>query len=89
MTKRSGRDTRMYIEDNPNLKVHPIDCVPSKRSKSSWTGGVEAFQKRTSTTEDNLVGWFYPPRLRNKRHHNRFGPNPKINRLASLIEEEE
>jgi len=89
MTKRSGRDNRMYIEDNPNLKVYPINCVPSSRSKSSWTNGVEAFQKRTTTTGDKLIGWFYPPRLRNKRHHNRFGPNPKINRLASTHIEEE
>jgi len=74
----------MYVEDNPNLKVHRIDCVPSSRSKSSWTNGVEAFEKRTSLSEDKLVGWFYPPRLRNKRHHNRFGPNSKVNRLASL-----
>ena len=88
MTHRSGRDSRMYIEDHPDLKVYRLDCVPSSRSKSSWTNGVEAYQKKTSSTGDKLIGWFYPPRLRNTNHHNRFGPNPRVNRVASLSEEE-
>jgi len=88
MTNRSGRNTKMYVEDNLELTVHAIDCVPSNRSKASWTNGVAAYKKKTPTTSsDQLVGWFYPPRLRNNNHHGRSSPRKIVNRVAHLEEE--
>lgn len=65
------RNTRTYVEDNPNLKVHALDCVPDNRPKGSWTNGVHAWSKATTETAARIVGWFHPPRLRNKGHRNR------------------
>ena len=87
MTHRNGRGTKMYIEDNSEMTIHAIDCVPVNRSKNAWTNGVAAFQKATSSSSDELVGWFYPPRLRNKNHHGRSAPRKIVDRVAHLEEE--
>jgi len=73
----------MYVEENPNLEVFPFDCVPTSRPKGSWTNGVKAYTKT-----GGAVGWFYPPRMRNRKHHNRKGPKP-INQRLIMNEEEE
>lgn len=87
MTHRSGRGTKMYIEDNPELTIHAVDCVPFNRSKNAWTNGVVAYQKTTTTSSEKIVGWFYPPRLRNKNHHGRTSPRKIVDRIAHLEEE--
>ncbi len=81
MTHKTGR-APMYIEDNPHLTIHPLDCVPSNRPKGSWTNGVKAHSK-----EGSITGWFYPPRLRNKGHKARYGRS-RSNLAAHLQEEE-
>ena len=63
-----------YIHDHPEKEVFPLDCVPPSRSKGSWTHGVKAWKKNDDNTE-RCVGWFYPPRLRNKGHKNRYKRN--------------
>ena len=88
MTHRSGRGTKMYIEDNSEMTIHAIDCVPVNRSKNAWTNGVAAYRRKTpSTSSDQLVGWFYPPRLRNKNHHGRSAPRKIVDRIAHFEEE--
>ena len=72
-----------YIEENPDLKVYPIDCVPHNRPKGSWTNGVKAWTK-----DGKCEGWFFPPRMRNKGHHTRSGPKPRRNLSIALQEEE-
>ena len=78
------RNSRAYVEDFPNQEVFPLDCVPEQRSKGSWTNGVKAWKKGTTTGGAQLVGWFHPPRLRNKGHKN----YSKRKRLPFVLEEE-
>ena len=66
MTHKTGRHEKMYVKDNPHLKVHKMDCVPSNRSKGSWTNGVKAWDRIEGSGTDKCVGWFFPPRTRNK-----------------------
>jgi len=87
MTHRIGRNHRMYVEDNPKLTVFKRNCVPENRPKGSWTNGVEAWSKGDSSNNPSIVGWFAPPRRRNKGHHGRGGPIHKINRMAHFEEE--
>ena len=87
MTHRIGRHERQYVDEHPHLKVYPSKCVPTNRSKTAWTNGVQAYERGRGGTSDQLVGWFYPPRLRHKKHHTREGPQMKIDRLAHLEEE--
>jgi hypothetical protein len=87
MTHKVGRNERMYVEDNKERTVYALDCVPSKRPKGSWTNGVEAWSKGTNSSTATKVGWFAPPRLRNKGHHGRSGPKPKLDRMAHFEEE--
>ena len=47
----------MYVEDNLDLTIHDLNCVPSNRPKGSWTNGVKANSK-----DGSVSGWFYPPR---------------------------
>ena len=54
----------MFIEDFPNATVHPLNCVPNERPKGSWTNGVLAWQKSTSSENAKIVGWFSPPRFK-------------------------
>ena len=75
------------MDEHPTLKVYPSKGVPTNRSKTAWTNGVEAYERGRGGDSDRQVGWFYPPRLRNKRHHSRSSPMPKINRMAHLEEE--
>lgn len=72
----------MYVEENPDLIVHPLNCVPTNRPKGSWTNGIKAYTK-----EGGIAGWFYPPRIRNKNHHNRKGPKPRNQRIVNEEEE--
>lgn len=93
MTHKVGRHERMYVKDNPDMKVYPIDCVPSRRSKSAWTNGVKAYQRQTDTSSEVCIGWFHPPRTRNKNHH-RYSPQarrivPRKARLVGMVHDEE
>jgi len=77
----SSKGTRwgnQYIHDNPNKEVFPYDCVPTSRSKGSWTQGVKAWMKGDGSNADKCVGWFHPPRLRNKGHKNRYKRNLQV-----------
>tara|TARA_Y100001938_G_C7944662_1_gene356118 strand:+ start:537 stop:788 length:252 start_codon:yes stop_codon:yes gene_type:complete len=56
----------MWVQDFPDKKVYPKDCVPENRPKGSWTNGVEAWEKGSQGSGDTCVGWFAPPRRRNK-----------------------
>ena len=87
-SNRGGRNSFSYVEDFPDQVVFPLDCVPNDRPKGSWTNGVKAWKKSTTTSSVQLVGWFHPPRLRNRNHHNRMGPNPERKRLPFIPEEE-
>ena len=42
------------------------------RPHGSWTNGVKAYERGTGGTGDSWVGWFHPPRLRNKGHKKRY-----------------
>lgn len=64
MTHRIGRIKKMYVQDYPELEVQALDCVPSNRPKGSWTNGVQAWERTNGGGEDIVIGWFYPPRLR-------------------------
>lgn len=66
MTHKIGRHYRMWVQDFPDKKVYPKDCVPENRPKGSWTNGVEAWEKGSQGSADTCVGWFSPPRRRNK-----------------------
>ena len=59
----SDRLMRQYVSDSSDI-VHPLDCVPEKRGKKSWTRGVKAWDKRSG--EDVCVGWFLAPRKKSK-----------------------
>ncbi len=73
----------MYVEENPNLTVYPLNSVPTNRPKGSWTNGIKAYTK-----DGKCLGYFFPPRLRNKGHHTRRGPKPRRNRGIAIQEEE-
>ncbi len=45
------------------------------RPHGSWTNGVKAYERGTGGSSDTWVGWFHPPRLRNKGHKNRYKSN--------------
>lgn len=70
-SNRNGRNQQMFIEDFPNAKVHPLNCVPDERPKGSWTNGVLAWQKSTSSENAKIVGWFTPPRFRKGKSKDR------------------
>ena len=76
-SNQSGRHQKVFLHEMEGHKVHNKDCVPAKRSHSSWTNGVKAWEKGGHGAYDIWVGWFNPPRLRNRNHHNRVGPNPR------------
>ena len=78
----------MFVEENPDLEVHPLNCVPTNRPKGSWTNGIKAYKKGTNSEGNKCVGWFYPPRIRNKAHHNRKGPKARRH-IPKIVEEEE
>mgnify|MGYP001369394506 CR=1 FL=1 len=66
--KKTERIKKSYVQDNEDLTIHPLDCVPSYRPKGSWTNGVKAWKRATSGEPEQVVGWFHPPRRRNKNH---------------------
>ena len=94
MTHKEGRHEKMYVRDNPDLKVHKLDCVPSNRPKGSWTNGVKAWKRPDEGGgSDTCVGWFFPPRTRNKNHH-RWSPSvrrmvPRKPRVVGTVHQEE
>ena len=45
------------------------------RPHGSWTNGVKAYERGTGGSSDTWVGWFHPPRLRNKGHKSRYKSN--------------
>lgn len=45
------------------------------RSHGSWTNGVKAYERGAGGSSDTWVGWFHPPRLRNKGHKSRYKSN--------------
>lgn len=61
------RHEKLFVENYPQATVHPLDCVPEERPKGSWTRGVLAWQRGASSTDATIVGWFTPPRLRQKK----------------------
>jgi len=74
-SNKSSRHKLDYISDYPNKKVYPRDCVPMNRPHNSWTNGVKAYKRGEGGASDSWVGWFHPPRLRNKGHKNRYKRN--------------
>jgi len=94
MTHKEGRHEKMYVRDNPDLKVYPMDCVPSNRSKNSWTNGVKAWKRPDEGGgSDTCVGWFFPPRTRNKNWQ-RWSPSvrrwvPRKARQIGTVNQEE
>ncbi len=77
-SNKSPRIKIEYTSDHPNKEVFPIDCVPSNRPHGSWTNGVRAYKKGDGGSSDACVGWFHPPRLRNKGHKNRYKRNLQV-----------
>ena len=61
---RGGRIQKMFIEDYPNAKVHPMNCVPNDRPNKTWTNGTLAWKKATPSEPAMIVGWFTPPRFK-------------------------
>lgn len=78
----------MYVEENPDLEIYPLNCVPSTRPKGSWTNGIKAYTKGTNSESSKCVGWFFPPRIRNRGHHTRKGPKRIMQRTFKNEEEE-
>jgi len=79
----SSKGTRwgnQYIHDNPNKEVFPYDCVPTSR----W-------EKGDGSNADKCIGWFHPPRLRNKGHKSRYKRNLQKRgmNLPQNVQEEE
>ena len=70
-SNKAPRHKLEYTSDYPNKKVYPKDCVPMNRPHGSWTNGVKAYERGTGGSSDTWVGWFHPPRLRNKGWKNR------------------
>ena len=55
----------MWVQDFPDKKVYPKNCV-RKQTEGSWTNGVEAWEKGSQGSADTCVGWFAPPHRQNK-----------------------
>tara|TARA_Y100000310_G_scaffold341705_1_gene441728 strand:+ start:678 stop:962 length:285 start_codon:yes stop_codon:yes gene_type:complete len=93
MTHKYGRWQKQYVSDFPDKKVYPLDCVPTTRPKSRWTNGVKAYERNKGSGVEACVGWFHPPRQRNKGwlrwspKKRKFVPRPI--RVAPNIEAEE
>ena len=95
MTHNYAERKPMFVEENPDLKVHALNCVPTYRPKGSWTNGIKAYEKGKGSEATRYVGWFFPPRIRNTGHHNRKGPAGRNHRreltqrvFADITEEE-
>lgn len=86
---RGGRNQRMWVEDYPDAEVFAKDSVPLERPKGSWTNGVKAWKKATSSEPAEWVGWFTQPRLRRQRKANSqwFLPQRVIPEFSSDEEE--
>jgi len=63
------RNQKLYTNDYEGRKVFPLNSVPelSKRPKGSWTKGVMAWGKGLAGSNDKLIGWFAPPRLKKSK----------------------
>jgi hypothetical protein len=67
MNPRITRNQKLYVHEQAQVQVWPLDCVPDHRPQGSWTNGVLAWEKGLLGAPDQMVGWFAPPRLRQKR----------------------
>jgi hypothetical protein len=76
MTYYTERHQREFVDSSNEHLVQPLDCVPQDRAKGGWTKGVKAWKKENG--QDNVVGWFTPPRQRNKKakYSKRRGSRP-------------
>jgi hypothetical protein len=87
MTHNYAGRKPMFVEDNPDLKIWDLECVPMNRPKGSWTNGIKAYVRGSNSEPSKCVGWFFPPRIRNKGHKARYGRS-RSNLAAHLQEEE-
>ena len=84
------RHKKEYIEDRPHDKVHDLDCVPQERPYGSWTNGVKAWSRKKGGGADEIVGWFYPPRLRNSPpKYSKRGKRPDFRQAKPLDEKKQ
>jgi len=88
-SSKGSRWANQYVHDNPEKEVFPLNCVPDNRSTGSWTQGVKAWEKNDGSSADKCVGWFHPPRPRNKGHKGRYKSNLRVRGLPTPIHEEE
>jgi hypothetical protein len=86
---RGGRNQQVWVEDYPDAEVFAKDSVPSERPKGSWTNGVKAWKKATSSTSAEWVGWFTKPRLRRQRKANSQWFRPERVVASESFDEEE
>ncbi len=77
LSNQAGRHKKEYVNDFPDRKIHPIKCVPDDRPHGSWTNGVKAWKRGDSGSSDSVVGWFFPPRHRNKGWKTRKSRSPR------------
>jgi len=54
-------------------------------NQASWTNGVKAWKRGDSGSSDSVVGWFFPPRHRNKGWKTRKSRSPR----PLIVHEEE
>ncbi len=65
------RSEKKFVEEHEISLVKPLDSVPENRD-SSWTNGTLAWLRKDS--EDEILGWWVPPRQRVKKMRpNRLG----------------
>ena len=86
------RNQKLYVHEQAQAQVWPLDCVPDHRPQGSWTNGVLAWEKGYHGDADQIVGWFAPPRLRQKRAkqlsaHMRKMPGQYLGQMPSQEEE--
>jgi len=73
LSNQAGRHKKEYVNDFPDRKIH------------SWTNGVKAWKRGDSGSSDSVVGWFFPPRHRNKGWKTRKSRSPR----PLIVHEEE
>ena len=84
---QTGRLKKQYISDYPELEVHPLNCVPDDRPHGSWTNGVKAWKRGDSGSSDTVMGWFFPPRHRNKGWKTRKSRQTHYNQFTHPLDE--
>ncbi len=73
---------KKFVEEDERALVHPLDSVPENRD-SSWTNGTLAWLKGDSATDDEVIGWWVPPRQRMKK----MRPHRAVKSRGSPLEE--